>query len=135
VKTFQKLVSLRPGAARAFGHLAEKYEKYAVVEPSQAKAGLKADKALVMSFYPHGSTGAIRLNLRWRGPHQVNDFKFDSLGEVQDYQTETEHTGWVTLQPHSDLHVELPFLGDGIPFAGLYYGTEFPLALTQSSQY
>ena len=82
-----------------------------------------------MSYYPHGSAAAIRLNLRWRDPHQVNDFNFDSAGEVQDCQTETEHTGWVILHPHSSISVRHLLLRGAISFTGLYYGTEFPLAL------
>jgi hypothetical protein len=113
--TLQKLVSLCPSTGPGFGHLDQMHEQDAGAETNQRKAEVNADKAVVMSLHPHGAAGTLRLNLRWQGPHQVNDFKFDSLGVVQDYQTETEHTGWVTLQPDGDLHVKVPFLGDGVP--------------------
>jgi hypothetical protein len=95
----------------------------------QEKAQSDQDEALLMSFYPHESAGAIRLNLRWRGVHQVNEFTFDSAGEVEECQTETEHTGWVILQPHRNVHVKLLLLGGSISYTGLYCGAKFPLAL------
>jgi hypothetical protein len=73
---------------------------------------MKADRAVVMSFYQHGAAGTIRINLRWQGNHQVGDFRFDSLGEVLDYETQTEHTGWVTVT--------------GVRLASLRLGDEFP---------
>lgn len=132
--TLRKLVSLRPSTAPGFGPLVQRHGQDAAAETRQSKAEVNADKAVVMSLHPHGAAGTLRLNLRWQGPHQVNDFKFDSLGVVQDYQTETEHTGWVTLQPPGDLHVKVPFLGDGVPFGGLHAGTEFPLAVTRRTR-
>src|ERR1700739_3013053 len=132
--TFQKLLSLRSDDAQELGHFIQKYAQSTAAEASQGKAATKADKAVVMSYYLHGSAGAIRLNLRWRGLHQVNDFNFDSAGEVQDCQTETEHTGWVILHRHSTLSVKLLLLRGAMPFTGLYYGTKFPLALTASNR-
>src|SRR5215469_18668574 len=125
--TFQKLSSFRSEEAPELGHLVRACAQSAVAEGNQAKNRAKADKAVVMSYYPHGSAGAIRLNLRWRGLHQVNDFNFDSAGEVQDCQTETEHTGWVILQPHGTFSVKLLLLRGAISSTGLYYGTKFPL--------
>jgi hypothetical protein len=132
--TFQKLSSFRSDDAPELGHFIQKYAQSAATEVAQGKAEAKADKAVVMSYYPQGSAGAIRLNLRWRGLHQVNDFNFDSAGEVQDCQTETEHTGWVILRPHGTLSVKLLLLRGAMPFTGLYYGTKFPLALTASNR-
>jgi hypothetical protein len=132
--TFQKLLSLRSDDAQELGHFIQKYAQSAAAEASQGKAATKADKAVIMSYYPHGSAGAIRLNLRWRGLHQVNDFNFDSAGEVQDCQTETEHTGWVILQPHGTFSVKHLLLRGAISFTGLYYGTKFPLALSASNR-
>jgi hypothetical protein len=80
-----------------------------------------------MSFYPHAAPGAVRINLKWQGNHQVSDFKLDALGEVLDYQTETEHTGWVTLHLHGDLHVQAPFFSGDLHLAGLRRGDEFRL--------
>jgi hypothetical protein len=74
---------------------------------------MKADRAVVMSFYQHETSGTIRINLKWEGNHQVDDFRFDWLGEVLDYGTETEHTGWVTVT--------------GVHLTGLHIGEEFPL--------
>jgi hypothetical protein len=131
--TFQKLSSFRSDEAQELDRFVRKYAQSAAAEGSQGKAGAKADQAVVMSYYRHGSAGAIRLNLRWRGLHQVNDFDFDSVGEVQDCQTETEHTGWVILHPHGTFSVKLLLLRGAMPFTGLYYGTKFRLALTASN--
>jgi hypothetical protein len=130
--TFQKLSSFRSDEAQELGHVIQKYARSAAAGAGQGEAGAKADKAVVMSYYPHGSAGAVRLNLRWGGRHQVNDFNFDAAGEVQDCQTETEHTGWVILQPHGTFSVKLLLLRGAMPFTGLYHGTKFPLALTAS---
>lgn len=94
------------------------------------KAEIEQDEALLMSFYPHGSAGAIHLNLKWRGVHHVNEFSFESAGEVQEFQTETEHTGWVILQPHRTFHVRFLLPGGGISYTGLCCGAKFPLTLT-----
>lgn len=132
--TFHKLSSFRSEDAQERGHFIQTYAQSAAAEPGQGKAGAKADKAVVMSYCPHGSAGAIRLNLRWRDPHQVNNFDFDSAGEVQDCQTETEHSGWVILCPHSSISVKHLLLRGAISFTGLYYGTNFPLALAASNR-
>ena len=128
------LSSFRPEDAQERGHFIQKYAQSAAAEAGERKAGAKADQAVVMSYYPHGSAGAIRLNLRWRGPHQVNDFNFDSAGEVQDCQTETEHTGWVILHPHGTFPLKHLLLRGTISFTRVYYGTKFPLALTVSNR-
>lgn len=132
--TFQKLLSLRSDDAQELGHFIQKNARSAAAEAGQGETGAKADKAVVMSYYPHGSAGAVRLNLRWRGPHQVNDFNFGSAGELQDCQTETEHTGWVILHPHDTISVKLLLLRGAFSFTGLYHGTKFPLALTASDR-
>ena len=132
--TFHKLFSFRSDEAQELDHFIQKNARSATAEAGQGKAGAKADKAVVMSHYPHGSAGAIRLNLRWRGLHQVNDFDFDCAGEVQDCQTETEHTGWVILQPHGTFSVRHLLLSGAISFTGLYHGTKFPLALNASNR-
>lgn len=66
---------------------------------------MKADRALVMSFYKHHAPGTLRVNLRWQGNHEVCGFKVDSFGEVLDYETETEHSGWVTVRPRGEVHL------------------------------
>ena len=132
--TFQKLSSFRSDEAQELGHFVRKHAQSAAAEGSQGKVRAKADKAVVMSYYPHGSAGAVRLNLKWGGLHQVNDFNFDSAGEVQDCQTETEHTGWVILQPHGTFSVKFLLLRGAISSTGLYYGTKFPVALTATNR-
>jgi hypothetical protein len=131
--TYQKLSPFRSDDAQELGYFIQKYAQSAAVEASQGKAGAKADKAVVMSYYPHGSAGAVRLNLKWGGLHQVNDFNFDFAGEVQDCQTETDHTGWVILQPHRNFSVKYLLLRGALSFTGLYHGTKFPLDLTASN--
>src|SRR5215471_20308073 len=128
--TFQKLSSFRSDEAQELGHFIQKYAQSAAAEAAKGKAEAKADKAIVMSYYPHGSAGAIQLNLRWRGLHQVNDFNFDCAGEVQDCQTETEHTGWVILQPRGTFSAKHLLWHGAISFTGLCCGTKFPLAVT-----
>ena len=98
------------------------------------KAEIEQDEALLMSFYPHGSGGAIHLNLKWRGVHHVNEFSFESAGEVQECETETEHTGWVILQPHRSFQVRFLLPGGGISYTRLYYGAKFPLTLTEKKR-
>ena len=66
---------------------------------------MKADRAVVMSFYEHHGPDTLRINLRWQGNHEVSDFKLDSFGEVLDYETETEHTGWVTVKHRGEVHL------------------------------
>ena len=73
---------------------------------------MKAERAVVMSFYEHHAPGTRRINLRWQGNHEVSDFKLDSFGQVLDYETETEHSGWVTVRPRGEMHLgaEAPLL-------------------------
>jgi len=68
--------------------------------------------AVVMSFYAHDAPGVVRINLKWQGEHQISDFKLDSFGEVLDFETETEHTGWVTIKPRGNVDIghEIPLL-------------------------
>src|SRR5215469_2580061 len=131
--TFQKLPSFRSDDAQELGYFIQKNGQSAAAEASQGAAGAKADKAVVMSYYPHGSAGAVRLNLKWGGLHQVNDFNFDSAGEVQDCQTETEHTGWVILQRRGNFSAKHLLWHGAISFTGLCCGTKFPLAVTASN--
>ena len=127
--TFDKFASLPRGLIEfGFGQLRRSRGQCAVADPNRTPVGVKVDRAVVMSFYPHGGTpGAVRINLKWQGNHQVSDFKLDALGEVLDYQTETERTGWVTLHLHGDLHVQAPFFSGDLHLAGLRRGDEFRL--------
>ena len=73
---------------------------------------MKADRAVVMSFYEHDAPGTLRVNLKRQGNHDASDFKPDSFGEVLDYETETERTGWVIVRPRGKMHLgaEVPLL-------------------------
>jgi hypothetical protein len=105
-----------------------------MLKQGSGNAEIEQDEALLMSFYPHGSDGAIHLNLKWRDIHHVNEFNFESAGEVQEFQTETEHTGWVILQPHRSFRVRFLLPGGGVSYARLYYGAKFPLISTEKKR-
>jgi len=47
---------------------------------------------------------AARINLKWKGHHDISDFDFDHLGEVIGCGMETENAGWVIVQFSQDLH-------------------------------
>src|ERR1700747_3120071 len=100
------------------------------LKPGPGKAEIEQDEALLMSFYPHGSAGAIHLNLKWRGVHHVNEFTFESAGGVQECHTETENTGWGILSPHRTFLVKLLLAWVVISYPELYYGAKVPLTLT-----
>jgi hypothetical protein len=63
------------------------------------------DSAFVVSVHYDGANTA-RINLRWKGRHDIWQFDVDHLGEVTDCKSETENTGWVIVR-HS-LH-SVPF--------------------------
>jgi hypothetical protein len=128
---FQKL-AFRAEDTQEFGYSIEKYAQPVAAETSRGEEGAEADKAVVMSYYRHGSAGAVRLNLRWKSLHQVSDFNFDAAGDVREFQTETEHTGWVILQPRCNFSLKHLLVGGAFSFTGLYCGTKFPLAVTAS---
>jgi hypothetical protein len=52
----------------------------------------------------------VRINLKWQGKHDLADFDVDRLGNVVSSDIETEHTGWVIIEPR---HAVKP--GDTIP--------------------
>jgi hypothetical protein len=41
----------------------------------------------------------VRINLKWQGKHDLADFDVDRLGKLVSSDIETEHTGWVILEP------------------------------------
>jgi hypothetical protein len=64
-----------------------------------------ADAAFVVSVHDYVSNG-VRINLRWKGSHDISDFNLDLLGEVVKCEAETENTGWVIVRlsrPLNDL--------------------------------
>ena len=62
-----------------------------------------SDSAFVVSVHYESLEGATRINLKWKGHHEISDFDFDHLGEVIGGETEIENTGWVIVQFAQDL--------------------------------
>ena len=54
-----------------------------------------SDSAFVVSVHYESLEGATRINLKWKGHHEISDFDFDHLGEVIGCSRETENAGWV----------------------------------------
>ena len=63
------------------------------------------DSAFVVSVHYDSPEGAVRINLKWKGRHEVSDFDFDHLGDVIGCGTETENAGWAIVQFSRNLHV------------------------------
>ena len=57
-----------------------------------------ADKAFVSGIHEDVCQGILRINLKWRGDHDISAFDLDRLGNVMYYVNETENTGWVIIQ-------------------------------------
>jgi hypothetical protein len=72
-----------------------------------------ADKAFVSGIHEDVCQGILRINLKWRGDHDISAFDLDRLGNVMYYVNETENTGWVIIQQS---HLVKP--GDGVPLRG-----------------
>ena len=69
------------------------------------------DTAFVVSVHYEGSQGTLHVNLRWQGNHDISAFDLDRLGKVVHYETETEDSGWVIIEPYNRLNTypgELP---------------------------
>jgi hypothetical protein len=56
------------------------------------------DAAFVVSVHYDDPNGPARINLKWKGSHEISDFNLDSLGKVVNCETETENTGWVIVK-------------------------------------
>ena len=56
------------------------------------------DAAFVVSVHEEVSPGAPRINLRWRGNHEIFEFELAQLGKVVNFATETADTGWVLIE-------------------------------------
>lgn len=63
------------------------------------------DSAFVVSVHYDGPGGAARINVKWKGRHEISDFDFDHLGDVIGCGTETENAGWAIIQFSQDLYV------------------------------
>ena len=68
------------------------------------------DAAFVVSVHEDVSPGTLRINLRWRGNHEIFEFELDRLGKVVNCATETADTGWVLIE-----HPRLVNPGEAIP--------------------
>ena len=66
------------------------------------------DAAFVVSVHEDVLNGTVRINLRWKGNHDISDFDLDFLGDVVRCEAETENTGWVIVRS-SHLWNELSF--------------------------
>jgi hypothetical protein len=53
--------------------------------------------AFVVSVHCDKAGGPTRLHVKWNGKHEISDFDLDHLGNVVNYETETEHSGWVLV--------------------------------------
>ena len=71
---------------------------------------MKADSAIVMSYFKNEVPAGTRINLKWPNKHEVTDFKLDQLGELLGCETETDQTGWVIVKPRGKISI-----GDEIP--------------------
>ena len=56
------------------------------------------DRAFVMSVHQDVSPEACRINLRWRGKHEISDFDLADLGKILHTQADTENAGWVVIE-------------------------------------
>jgi hypothetical protein len=52
----------------------------------------------------------VRINLKWQGKHDLADFDVDRLGKLISSDMETEHTGWVIIEPRRAVKA-----GDTVP--------------------
>ena len=78
---------------------------YEYLEPNMENI---RDAAFVVSVHDDVFNGTVRINLRWKGNHDILDFDLDFLGEVVRCEAETENTGWVIVRS-SYLWNELSF--------------------------
>jgi hypothetical protein len=68
------------------------------------------DAAFVVSVHEEVSPSALRINLRWRGNHEISEFEWTRFRKVLNCATETEDTGWVLIE-----HPRLVSPGEAIP--------------------
>jgi hypothetical protein len=71
---------------------------------------MKADSAIIMSFFKNEVPAGTRINLKWPDKHVVTDFKLGQLGELVSCETETDQTGWVIIKSRGNIQI-----GDKIP--------------------
>ena len=56
------------------------------------------DAAFVVSVHDDFLSGTVRINLRWKGNHDIGDFDLDFLGAVVRCEAETKNAGWVMVR-------------------------------------
>jgi len=56
------------------------------------------DKAFVMSVHQDALPEALRINLKWKGNHEISDFDLACLGKVLHAEADTENAGWVVIR-------------------------------------
>ena len=78
---------------------------YGYLEPNK---GNIRDASFVVSVHDDVWNGTVRINLRWKGNHDISDFDLDFLGAVVRCEAETENAGWVIVRA-SHLWNELSF--------------------------
>jgi hypothetical protein len=54
--------------------------------------------AFVVSVHYGATNDLARINMKWKGNHEISNFNFDRVGEVLSSETETENTGWVIVR-------------------------------------
>jgi len=54
--------------------------------------------AFVVSIHYENTNEVARINVKWKGNHQISDFNFDRFGEVLSSESETDNTGWVVVR-------------------------------------
>ena len=91
------------------------------------------DAAYVVSVHDDHSEGTLRINLKWRGNHDISAFDLDRLGKVLHCETETQNTGWTIIEPYHRLNAHpeelLPGFGSAIlePSSLISAGEAVPL--------
>ena len=84
------------------------------------------DRAVVVSVHYDGPNDRLHINLKWHGDHNISDFDLDRLGDVMHGETETEDSGWVSIEPYSKLSTYFAELQP--PFLPLALEPSFPVA-------
>ena len=54
--------------------------------------------AFVVSIHYGNTNEVTRINVKWKGKHEISDFDFDRFGEVLSSESETDNTGWVVVR-------------------------------------
>jgi hypothetical protein len=68
------------------------------------------EKAFVMSLHHDLLPGSVRINLKWKGNHEISDFDLAWFGKVLHSEAETENAGWVIIE-----HPRFVQPGDAVP--------------------